>query len=63
MQIEGVERQPHDVVVAAVYGGDARAAYPFLYAVGAGLVERVEVMYIEVYLAVGEGPESDVGCL
>ena len=59
--VESLGRKAHHVVERAVQSGDANVADPFLDSVGSGLVERLEVVDVVVYLTVGQILEIDIG--
>ena len=61
--VEGGEGEAHDVVVAAFDARYAHHTYPFLDAVGAGLVEGTVGVDIMADFVVGHLAEVDIGLL
>lgn len=57
---KGCQREAHDVIVTSLNAGDTHHTYPFLDAVGTGLVERTVGVDIMDNLAVAEGAEIDI---
>jgi len=55
-----VEGKPHHVVVVAVDGFYTNITNPFLDAVGPGLVERAEMLYIEFYFGRSQAVEFNL---
>ena len=61
--MQGMERETHDVVVAAMDTDYADAAYPFLDAVCTGLVKGTVTVDIIIDRLVRQSVECDFGSL
>ena len=59
--VEAVQRKTHHVVEAAANAADSGTAYPLLYAVSSGFVERAVVMSVEAYFIVGKWSKIHFG--
>lgn len=54
-----MNRQPHYIVITSAYGFDSHTPYPFLYAIGTGLVIRQKIFHIIFYGFIRKVRESD----
>ena len=61
MEIEGMEREPHHIVVITHNARHADVADPFLNAVGSGFVEWAEGIHIVVDFPIGERGKLHIG--
>lgn len=60
MPVKTMQRQTHHIVIVTAYAFHSDIPYPFLDAVGPGLVERAEMLYIEFYFGRSQAVEFNL---